>query len=107
MSSDPPGTDSDPLSDVQKRIGLLIGVRRIRMSLPDAIGLTAREFGLSVRRLRGFLYGEASRLYAREYVTILRRYDELVEQEAQRLEARAALLRARRVSNAATESERP
>jgi type II secretory pathway component PulM len=72
--------------------------RRAGAKIGDALARSARDLGLTVRRVRALYYGEPVALRADEVSTARARWLARLDREAARLDAQAALLRARRAA---------
>ena len=76
-------------------------VRRHRargLKQADATEAAARDLGISARRARAYVYGEAVSVVADEYFAVRDRFAKHLAREASRLAAESALLDARRAA---------
>jgi hypothetical protein len=84
-----------PIEEVQTALREEFDARRHEVGAKAALHDIAQEFGLTLRRVRGFVYGEARGLSAAEYVQIKQRRARMLKLRLQRLDHEAEILRAR------------
>ncbi len=85
----------DPLAEIRSFLIEEYGERRHRVGAKTALHDLAEDLGITFRRIRGFVYGEARGISAQEYLQIRERREQMLRLRLRRLDHEADILRRR------------
>ena len=86
---------ADPMAEIRSFLVEEFGERRHRVGAKTALHDLAEDLGITFRRIRGFVYGEARGISAQEYLQIRERREQMLRLRLRRLDHEADILRRR------------